>query len=212
MNYLQQKKQALTSQIQQGILPFGYMQVEYLESIGTQYINTGIVPDSNTGFKIKMSANDVISDIYYLGCRESDNTDSRFVIGVYNGYVYYGYGTTFADNANWRPKSYEVFTGTMNYYNDKKGTYNGLYPKKAKQQTIPTITKTIWLFISNSLQPVGKRIVRVYDFEITQDDELLAHYIPCLDNNNRPCMYDTISKKTFYNQGTGEFLYGEVIN
>ena len=31
--------------------------------------------------------------------------------------------------------------------------------------------------------------------------------IPCLDENGVPCMYDTISKQTFYNQGTGEFKW-----
>ena len=31
--------------------------------------------------------------------------------------------------------------------------------------------------------------------------------IPCLDETGAPCLYDLISHKTFYNQGTGDFLY-----
>ena len=38
-------------------------------------------------------------------------------------------------------------------------------------------------------------------------NNLLFNGIPCLDDNNVPCMYDTISGDTFYNQGTGTFGY-----
>ena len=53
---------------------------------------------------------------------------------------------------------------------------------------------------------------KVYSVELWQDDIKILDLIPCLDNKNRPCMYDTVSKRTFYNQGADEFLYGEVIN
>ena len=32
--------------------------------------------------------------------------------------------------------------------------------------------------------------------------------IPVLDKNNIPCMFDKVTKQFFYNQGTGQFLYG----
>ena len=53
-----------------------------------------------------------------------------------------------------------------------------------------------------------KGYFKVYSYKYYNNDELLQDLIPCLDNNNEPCMYDTISKQTFYNSGTGEFLYG----
>lgn len=31
--------------------------------------------------------------------------------------------------------------------------------------------------------------------------------IPCLDETGAPCMFDTVGKQPFYNQGTGDFLY-----
>ena len=191
----------------QSLLPEGYTALEYIESDGYQYINTNIVPNSATGFRVKMSSSNVTADKYYSGCRESNSGDDRFVIGLYNGYIYFGYGTTFADTSNWRPEKYEVFTATLNYYNDKVGTYNGRYPKAVKQQTIPNITKSIWLLKANSSQPERNWAMRLYSFEITQGAYLIADFIPALDNNNKPCMYDTVSGNTFYNQGTGEFNY-----
>ena len=39
--------------------------------------------------------------------------------------------------------------------------------------------------------------------------ELVRDFIPVLDSNNVPCMYDKVTQQFFYNQGTGDFLYEE---
>lgn len=51
------------------------------------------------------------------------------------------------------------------------------------------------------------RNLRIYSFTISKDGNKIMNLIPALDRNSTPCMYDTISKQTFYNKGTGEFLY-----
>ena len=43
---------------------------------------------------------------------------------------------------------------------------------------------------------------------MTLNDTLVRDYIPVLDANDRPCLFDKVSKTCFYNQGKGEFLYG----
>ena len=35
-----------------GRLPSGYTELEYIESTGTQYVDTGVLPDTNTGFEV----------------------------------------------------------------------------------------------------------------------------------------------------------------
>ena len=51
---------------------------------------------------------------------------------------------------------------------------------------------------------------RLYRFSIKNaNEELIMNLLPYLDTNGTPCMYDTVSRKTFYNAGTGEFLYKE---
>lgn len=39
------------------------------------------------------------------------------------------------------------------------------------------------------------------------NNEIVHHLIPALDSTGAPCMYDLVSKKPFYNSGTGDFLY-----
>ena len=45
----------------------------------------------------------------------------------------------------------------------------------------------------------------IYECSAYKNGVLCSKLIPCLDRNNRPCMYDTIRKITLYNLGTNEF-------
>ena len=45
-----------------------------------------------------------------------------------------------------------------------------------------------------------------------ENGELVRNFVPSIDRAYRPCMYDTVTKQSFYNQGTGEFLYKEKEN
>ena len=48
----------------------------------------------------------------------------------------------------------------------------------------------------------------IYLTKIYDNNTLVRNYIPVLDKNKRPCLFDKVSKTCFYNQGSGEFLYG----
>ena len=41
----------------------------------------------------------------------------------------------------------------------------------------------------------------------TRGREKSLNLIPCLNAHNVPCMYDTVSGKSYYNKGTGTFGY-----
>lgn len=43
--------------------------------------------------------------------------------------------------------------------------------------------------------------------KITENDSLILNLIPYIDDEGIPCMYDSISKRFFYNNGTGTFNY-----
>ena len=49
--------------------------------------------------------------------------------------------------------------------------------------------------------------LRIKRFYITRDGAYTLNLIPALDRKSTPCMYDTVSKQTFYNAGQGSFLY-----
>lgn len=49
---------------------------------------------------------------------------------------------------------------------------------------------------------------RLYECIIKRDGIEIAHFVPCLDNTRRPCLFNIVSRNTYYNSGTGEFLWG----
>ena len=52
--------------------------------------------------------------------------------------------------------------------------------------------------------------MKVYYLKIWQDNTLIRNFIPVIDKNDVPCLYDEVSGELFYNAGSGNFLYGEV--
>ena len=43
---------------------------------------------------------------------------------------------------------------------------------------------------------------------IKKNENIVRDYIPVIDSSKRPCLFDKVDKKCYYNQGSGEFLYG----
>ena len=53
-----------------------------------------------------------------------------------------------------------------------------------------------------------KGIARIYSFRAGYaDGSLYLHLTPALDSTGTPCLFDFVSRKPFYNAGSGDFLY-----
>ena len=193
---------------QSSLLPSGYIELDYIESDGNQYIDTGIKPDNTTGFKVKLAVDDTQSDVYYLGARE-DTGDTRFGLGIYQGHFYLGFGTYFSDATNWTISSMGVFEANLNYKESGTGDINGTYPKNITGTLEgATFTRNIYLFKFNySGASVPTSLSRIYKFVITKGSDVVANFIPCLDDQGVPCLYDIVGKEAYYNAGTGQFKY-----
>lgn len=192
---------------QSSLLPSGYIRLDYIENPDQNaYIDTGIAPDDTIGFKVRMSVKNTTTDLYYLGCREVMQTDSRFGLGVYDGHTYMAFGTYYSDPNNWTITSDTPFVAENNYKNSRVATMNGLYPVSVGALSGITFTRNIYLFKSNMSTLQTTANCRIYDCEITQGTSVVAHFIPCLDNNGVACMYDTVRQQTFYSASSSNFI------
>lgn len=64
------------------------------------------------------------------------------------------------------------------------------------------------LFVRRQNNAILRRgSVRVFKSDMYENDVLIQKLRPALDPNGRPCMYDFVSKRPFYNDGAGEFIY-----
>lgn len=108
---------------------------------------------------------------------------------------------------------------TVNTIDGKRHTVvlsNEVYTIDGINQVLPnrgTFTKfyNIYLFTWNNSDIADTRRFqgKVYEFKIYDNDVLIQHLVPVLDSENTPCMYDKVTQKFYYNNGTGDFLYGE---
>ena len=197
-------------------LPAGYTKCVYLQSNGTQWIDTGVIPNADTGVYIKTQQLSY-GDHTPMGSWESSsyfyfvprfNTSSK--AGAYS------FGTTSQIMFYYDKGDDLVFTSTMNLYNDRTVNFwsedtnwFGIIPVNFTA----SFTRPLWLFSYNMDNSTinatyGKFSGRIFRAKITQGDTLIHDYVPCLDADNRPCMYDLITQTPYYNQSGGtEFAY-----
>lgn len=192
-------------------LPAGFKKCVYLQSDGTQWIDTGVIPDNEAGLyfnALQLSYGNFIP--FSVG--ESGNTiyPPRFS----NKDLYYRWGGTSVKMMTWDKADDLIFHSSLNLYNSKIAKFNS-DDTDAVSSIISqegTFTLPIWLFSYNNNgsynSTYGKWAGRIYRAQITQGDALIHDYVPCLDANGRPCMYDLIEQEALYNQSGGEeFAY-----
>jgi hypothetical protein len=69
---------------------------------------------------------------------------------------------------------------------------------------------TLCMFMDHRASPATVlNQVSIYSLKITRAGTLIRDFIPVLDKDGVPCMYDKANRKFYYNQGTGQFTYGE---
>lgn len=172
--------------------------IEYLQSSGTQWIDTEIIPDVNTHFKIDCTITNTNNVDY--GCLQSNK---RFHIGKYTNCFYFGVGsdwkTTIAqDNARHILELDSNGTATVDGTDYTVGSgYSGT-----------GITCSLFLFARNN-GTTGKYPTsgNLYAAQISQGGVLVRDMYP-VRVGQVGYMYDRISKRLFGNSGTGTFTLG----
>ena len=189
----------------QSKLPDGYTQVDYIESSGTQYIDTGVNADSNLDIDVKMA---IIpsSGTSYMGAMSNNFDRYHFDIQSSNAVgIWLTTGNTGRNsliNDGTIATRYKIFP-TQNYYEvDGVQTSN----------TFPTIDtgQTFWLFGRHYKTPSYAK-VKLYDFKMYYNGILVRDFISCYRNSdNEVGLYDLVNNVFYTNQGTGVFTYGSI--
>ena len=216
LNFVQtDEKKDTTSNEVQNELPSGYKRVEYLESTGTQYIviSKNMTFDENTTTTIEVAFTEAWThDINLFGTLTNN---FRFEMG--QGWTGKGLsanrglnGRQYVFNLNTQDKYLiKMYNGGIDI-NDTSATAVSSYFGNTDDWNKSGSVSKIALFTTIRDELLESRVSKAKIYSFTVGDML--NLIPCLDSDNKPCMYDTVSKKTFYNSGTGEFLYGNVID
>ena len=191
----------------QSILPLEYQQIEYLRSTGTQYIDTGVIPDNETGFSIDMSLDNMATDRFLFGCRQDSGEYSRFVLGVSQN-IYFGFGMAVNNLAKWKVNINTFFNAKLNFLNSRVANVNdnndlGINPLKV------AITYSIIMFGRNSAGSISSSAQTIKACKISQGDAIIRDFIPCYRKADGVAgMYDLVEGVFYTNKGTGTFIKG----
>jgi len=181
-------------------LPSEYLEVEYLKSTGTQYIDTGFKANSDTHIIVKASFTGPYS--LYGGSPGYMNFTSTSSSAI--GYFYYdGYETGRSDIGDFSNKIH-VFEQNKNVcYIDGEEFYRFDYSKWQDKNNL-------YLFGRNnngSLHDAGG-IVKIYSCQIFDNGTLILDYVPVYKIDKKEFgLYDIITNK-FYND-THNFSVGD---
>lgn len=187
-------------------LPAGYTQIEYLQSSGTQHIDTGFKPNNNS--KIVTTLQYVSSSSgnkFCLGARTSNNV-GRFSLGYSfgsGGGWFFGHGASVTTvNTTSSP------TDKTSVVIDKNVCTIAGQSATATPSTFST-TQNLVLFADNEGGKVGQNgAIKLYDCSIYDNGTLVRNFVPARNSSGTLGLYDTVNGTFYTNQGSGTFTAG----
>lgn len=186
-------------------LPSGYIPLEYIESTGTQCINTGVKPTSETVCRIKvnMTRINTYTTVGYSTGKERDSF--RFFNA--NSLIYLDYGSGSVGNriygGSW-PAGQTVNFEFGNRYVKDLDTDKILISDTA----VGTFSKSYTIYLMDNRTTSGKGSGKVYYLQIINAGILVRDYLPCINPSGAIGMYDLVGKQFYGNSGTGTFVAG----
>lgn len=181
----------------QSKLPDGYTQVDYIESSGTQYIDTNYTPTQNDNFELKNVSTPNISGTLF----SAGTGDYQLILHNNRYFKYFASGAAvdIGNNVIFNNSNIKIEEGSLYVDNVLKGvsTYGG------------KVNTTLQLF--RRANGGNYKTCSIGEVIITNKNTLVRDFIPCYRNSdNEVGLYDLVNNVFYTNQGTGVFTYGSV--
>ena len=180
-------------------LPVGFQQLDYIESAGEQYIDTGFIPDQDSR---------ILCEIYWLGGMNvfgarSTVASRNFSARVISGYWQLGYGSNGG-----------VTTGTV----EAQQTWQTVEIRKNELYVDGVFSVSREYMVFTAPYPIALGAIRAGSLyygtaryrgcRIWDGETLVRDLIPCRSPGGIVGMYDTVNAVFYGNSGTGEFAAG----
>ena len=187
-------------------LPEGYTQVEYLQSSGTQYIDTGFKPNQNTAIMIDLDLDGSFSQYCApFGARTGDKAQ-------FWAFTNKEHTTWAARYATTEKSISKAITGRRSISLNK----NTFSVDKASATFASASFQSqynMWIFATNSsgtAQYLCK--AKIYSAQIYDDGVLIRNFVPARNASGTLGLYDTVNGAFYTNAGSGTFTAGADIN
>lgn len=194
--------------VQIELLPAEYVRVNYIESTGTQYIDTGVSYDQSNKYMIDCYVAVTSSDTAYSGWNGGGifgmssskwQHGAGYVTGDFNVFEKTNIKLTIEEELSSRTIM-EVTQGEL---------FSTIYRTHSGINNYASIDYPIFAYTNNSGGLQKNVNMRLWSMEITVNNEVVRSFIPCYrKNDNVIGLYDVINGKFYTNSGTGEFIKG----
>lgn len=187
--------------------------LNYIESTGTQYIETDLTARAWQKIEVDIEQTDnTIKDQTIVGGSDKEidnciylgfNWNSAF-LGYYMGMSGWKDITNVADlNRNTIIASAQTRSLTI--------TKNGISIYNYTQQDFPVVASTTPLCVLGRADGTHFAYAKLYSLKIydwLKGGDLVGDFIPVLNSNNEAGLFDKVTNTFYGNDGTGDFLYG----
>ena len=205
-------RKVLEGYCKQGDLPSEYQQVEYIESTGTQYIDTNVNADYKLSVLAEFSLTEFGNAFGAIGSASGLGNRHHFNFTSNQGIRYYYTGTNVNTVQLFSPGEelgikHKYF---IDIYNSKVQIDDGTLENIDTRSEFD-IGINYWLFRRNansdSLKTYSK--IKLYNFKMYKENVLVRNFIPCYRKSDSVIgLYDTINNVFYTNDGTGTFGKG----
>lgn len=197
---------------------YAYYELDYIQSTGTQYIDTGYTKSSGDAGPI------VKADIEFtasssslqcvLGCDHASTYQYHMYMGANTNNTWYlrWRNSEYSSSATWSLNTRYEFEGRLRR-NDKYISINGtkVINNTSSESNYPSNGNFYLLANNQSSTALYPCYAKLYSSSLYEDSTLLRVWIPCLRaSDDEVGLYD-IKNNVFYpNAGTGKFSYGSI--
>lgn len=200
-----------------GLLPTGYRGVEWLQSDGRAFINTNIPGDVQSNVKVRYL------DLGTSGEKHLFSAQSG-VIGLGDwrmGLALFTWNGKHAAHSAYKQASFtpiigEIMTLELNLDEIKLNGEPIPFREKAIPE-FPVPTLAIFSYRAFGYNTAGDKVIdniigiripsSIRLYSLSMNGEYSCNFIPAVDDVGNPCLYESVRKETYYNYGTGAFLY-----
>ena len=182
--------------------------LDYIESTGTQYIDTKITGNYNNVFEFTFQPMSNSGDNPIIGSREKISTKEQI--------MWYNTNIKQWTNRLYHSDNQLVFQKYMEKTKIKTGlnkiNIDGIeYPQRGFDYGDNGIDLILFGLRTEAKVDTRKAKMKLYDnFKISRNADILINLLP-VEKNNIVQMYDIVTNTYFTNQGTGEFLGGNKV-
>lgn len=182
------------------LLPSGYTKLEYIESSGTQYIDTGVSSFPTQYTRVILDVDWLSGLGCYFGCSQSGIrwfVEALQPTKIYSGYLDEG-------------KSADISTVIGRYTVEKSGVATNVNGVKISHASAGnTASKSIYLLACNGSSGVSgiADAARIYSCKISSSG-LIRQFVPCKNSSGEVGLYDEVNDVFYGNAGTGVFIAG----